>query len=77
VKYVLSKWKKPMMKANLDEIGSATWLLIDGKNKVGMISDKLSEQFGEKIHPVHDRVTQFLTHLFRNGFISFVELERK
>lgn len=77
VKYVLSKWKKPLMKANLDEFGSAAWVLIDGTNKVGYISEKLLEKFGEKIEPVNDRVTLYLTNLYRNGFITFVELERK
>ena len=77
VKYVLSKWKKPYMKANLDEFGSAVWLMIDSKNKVGNISEKLLEQFGERIQPVNDRLTFFLTHLYRNGFITFIELERK
>ena len=71
------RWKKPFIKANLDGLGSAVWLAIDGKRKVGAISEELTSQFGDTIQPVNDRLTMFLTHLFRNGFISFLELERK
>ena len=67
----------PFIKANLDEIGSVTWKLIDGDSNVTIIAEKLTEHFGEKIHPVYDRLTAFLTQLYNNGFISFNEFERK
>jgi hypothetical protein len=68
---------KKYIRANLDEFGSATWLEIDGVSSVGKISEKLLNKFGEKIQPVHHRVTKFMTELFRAGFIKFIELERK
>lgn len=64
------------IRANLDEIGSATWLLIDGKSNVRTISSILLESFGERIEPVNDRLTMFLTQLYQNGFISFNELQK-
>jgi len=76
-KYLQPKLKSPYIRANLDEFGSATWLLMDGKTKVDSIADKLTEQFGESIQPVHPRLTFFLTHLYKAGFITFNELERK
>lgn len=68
--------RSKFIKANLDEIGSATWLLIDGKNKVETISQRLLEQFGERIEPINERLTSFLTQLYHNGFISFNELQK-
>ena len=76
-KYLQPKLKNPFIRANLDEFGSATWLLMDGKTKVDIIAEKLTEQFGESIQPVHPRLTFFLTHLYKAGFITFNELERK
>ncbi len=75
-KYLLPKKKSKYVKVTLDEIASGTWLLIDGKNKVTEIADKLAGQFGDKVQPVNDRVTQFLTQLYHNGFISFNELKK-
>lgn len=69
--------RSPFIKANLDEFGSETWLLMDGENKVELIADKLNEKFGDRIHPVIGRLTTFLTQLYKNGFISFKEIERK
>ncbi len=69
--------RSPYIKANMDEFGSETWLLMDGENKVEFIADKLTEKFGERIQPVLGRLTTFLTNLYKNGFISFKEIERK
>ena len=72
----LSKRKSPYIRANLDKFGSAVWLMIDGKNRVCDIAESLTEKFGDEIQPVHDRLTLFLTQLYRNGFISFNELKK-
>ena len=69
--------RSPFIRANLDEFGSETWLLMNGENKVEIIADKLTEKFGDRIHPVLGRLTTFLTQLYKNGFISFKEIERK
>ena len=75
-KYV-NKWLKyPYIKANLDEFGTSVWLLMNGENKVDYIGNKLTEQFGERIEPVYDRLTLFLTQLYQAGFIKFKETER-
>lgn len=69
--------KSPYIRANFDELGSAVWLLIDGKAKVYEIADKLTEEFGEKIHPVNERLLMHLTSLYHKGLISFNELKGK
>jgi hypothetical protein len=75
VKYLLPKMRSPNLKIKLDEIGSETWMLLDGEKKVNDISGKLQEKFGEKIHPVNERLTTFLTQLYKQKFISFKEIK--
>jgi hypothetical protein len=68
--------RSQFIKANLDEFGSATWLLIDGNRKVERIGAELLDKFGDKVEPVYDRLTRFLTDLHRYNFISFIELKK-
>jgi len=75
-KLLQPRLKNKYIKANLDEFGSATWLLINGNNSVTRIGELLTEKFGEQIQPVYDRLILFLTQLYNAGFISFKELER-
>lgn len=76
-KYLQPRLKYKYLKADLDEFGSATWLKINGKNKVIDIAEQLTEQFGDEIQPINKRLTMFLTQLYKAGFISFNEIERK
>lgn len=74
-KYILPKMRDPYIRANLDEFGSETWALIDGKRTVRDISFELLRKFGDKIEPVNERLTTFLSQLFKFGFITFNELK--
>lgn len=75
-KFIQPRLKSKHIKANLDEIGSAVWLAIDGSKSVLNISKDMEMKFGEKIAPVYERVTMFMTELYRNGFIYFKELKK-
>jgi hypothetical protein len=74
VKFIVPKLKTPMMGIKLDEFGSETWLQIDGEKKVEEIAKNLFIKFGEKINPVEERLTVFLSQLKDYKFISFKEL---
>jgi hypothetical protein len=65
------------VRMKLDEFGSETWLQLDGKQNVSAIGKKLVLKFGEKIEPVEERLTRFLTNLYLQGFISFNEIKAK
>jgi hypothetical protein len=69
--------KSRFFKAKLDEFGTATWLEMDGNKSVQLISSYLSQKFGEKINPVDERLTKFLTELYKYNFITFKELNTK
>lgn len=63
---------KPL-KADLDEIGSFIWPLIDGKNSVENIVKKGNEEFGEKIEPAEERICLFIRQLNQNKFIQLFQ----
>lgn len=75
-KYMLGN-RTPFIHMKLDEIGTASWLLIDGKKKVSEIIDVLIEQFGDRIMPAHDMLGKFLSQLYNNKYISFQEIQKK
>lgn len=68
--------KRPFIRANLDELGSKAWINIDGEKNVELIGKILRENYGEKVEPVYDRLTNFFTQLYRSGLISFKELKK-
>lgn len=74
-KYFEPMLKSPLIKLKLDEIGSASWLAIDGKKKVAEIAAELVQKFGDKIDPVEERLTKYLTTLYEQRFITFQEIK--
>jgi hypothetical protein len=76
VKTLSPMLKSPFVKTKFDEFGSQVWLEIDGKNKVLDISTNLKQKFGERIEPVEERLTKFLTQLYNYKFVSFNEIKK-
>ncbi len=63
--------KKPYVSdVELDEMGSAVWQQIDGKQTVFDIGEKLKEKYGEKCEPVYDRLIMYLRYLVRKGWVQ-------
>ena len=74
-KFVFPKLREKKIKMQLDELGSATWLLMDGQKNVEQICRNLQEKFGEKINHAEERVTKFMTQLYSCKYINFIELK--
>ena len=77
---ILRKWlqprlKRPFLKIKLDEIGSAVWLLCDGKRTVKDIAQPLQERFRDSIEPCYDRLGVFLRQLEGARFIRYINYE--
>jgi hypothetical protein len=77
---LLRRWfeprlRNPLLKVKLDRIGSATWLLIDGKRNVKEIAAGLRERFGEEIEPCYDRLGLFMRQLEGSHFICFINVK--
>ena len=76
VKTLAPMLKSPFVKTKFDEFGSQVWLEIDGKKKVLDISTNLRQMFGDRIEPVEERLTKFLTQLYNYKFVSFNEIKK-
>lgn len=59
VKFNIPKYKK----IEFDEYCSTVFLLIDGKRTVKEIGESLDKRFGNKVHPLYERLLIFLNHI--------------
>lgn len=63
--------KKPKISyIHLDEMGNFIWPLIDGTHTVTDIGNAVEVHFGEKAHPLWERLSQYLATLQNYGFIT-------
>ncbi len=63
-------------KIKLDDIGSAVWLLCDGKRTVREIGDALGERFRERLEQQrYERLGTFFQQLERGRFVCYENLE--
>ena len=74
VKFLVPRLKSKNLRFSLDEVGSETWLLINGRNKVSDMFSSLRSKFGDNMPQVEERVTKFLTDLHLHDVIKFKEL---
>ncbi|NLH60584.1 MAG: PqqD family protein [Ignavibacteriales bacterium] len=74
VRFLVPRLKSKNLRISLDEIGSETWLLINGNNNVSEICSSLRMKFGDDMKQVEERVTKFLTDLHQHDVIKFKEL---
>lgn len=64
--------KKPKISyIHLDENGSFIWPLIDGEKTIFEIGEAVEEHFGEKAHPLYERLAQYFKTLEKYGFVEF------
>ena len=64
--------KKPKVSyIHLDELGSFVWQSMDGKNDITKIGVLVEEHFGEKAHPVYERLVKYFVMLQNAGFVEF------
>lgn len=53
-------------KITLDEYSSEVFTQIDGVKSIKGIGEKLDNKFGEKVHPLYERLLVFLNHINTN-----------
>ena len=56
---------------HLDENGSFVWPLIDGEKDITAIGKLVDEHFGEKSHPLYERLFKFFKILYSYKFIGW------
>ncbi len=63
------KFKIPeYRKITLDEYGSYVFSQIDGKKTVKDIGESLELKFGDKVHPLYERLLLYLNHIEVNCY---------
>ncbi|HUT77444.1 MAG TPA: PqqD family protein [Polyangia bacterium] len=72
---VMARWLQPRIQrkffhVRLDEVGTATWQLIDGSRSVGDICEALFELFGERVEPRFERGAKFIRQLERGEMVA-------
>lgn len=72
----LLKWialklgKSEFVRVNLDERGAGVWHLIDDTRNVEQIGKRLEKDADETDQQMYDRLTEFISILARNKFIT-------
>jgi hypothetical protein len=72
-----SSRKGEFIHIHLDKIGSEIWNMIDGNMTVLVICNEMKNKHPDKLQPAEEtekRVTEFLSLLYRERYISFREL---
>jgi len=57
----------------LDQMGSASWLLLDGERSVAQVAELLRERFGEAVEPVEERLGHLVRVFRREGLVAYPE----
>jgi len=57
----------------LDQMGSASWLLLDGERSVAQVAELLRERFGEEVEPVEERLGHLVRVFRREGLVAYPE----
>ena len=68
--------KSPVIRMKLDEIGTTAWLAMDGKKSVGDIAKIMVDKLGDKVDPIEERLPKFITLIYEQKYISFVEITK-
>ena len=56
---------------HLDELGSFVWPLMDGKTSITELGKLVDAAFGEKAHPLYERLAQYFRSLDSDHFIEW------
>ena len=64
--------KKPKIShIHLDEMGSFIWSLLDGEKNIIELGKMVEEHFGEKAHPLYERLAKYFQILDSYHFIEW------
>jgi hypothetical protein len=74
-RWLLPRLKRPFFRVELDDVGSALWLLCDGNRNVKEIARGMRERFAERIEPCYERMGLFFQQLEGARFITYKNLD--
>lgn len=62
---------------HLDEMGSFIWPLLDGQKNIIEIGKLVEEHFGEKAHPLYERLARYFQIMESYRFVEWKEFQKK
>ena len=74
-RWLLPRLKRPFFRVELDDVGSALWLLCDGNRNVKEIARVMRERYEERIEPCYERMGLFFQQLEGARFITYTNLD--
>jgi len=57
----------------LDEVGSFAWLSFDGRRTVAEVATLMTQEFGDQVDPVEERLAHHVWTLRKEGFLVYPE----
>ncbi len=63
--------KPPVSYIHLDELGSFIWPLLDGEKTIYSLGEAVEAAFGEKAHPLYERLVKYFQILESYHFIEW------
>ncbi|MBQ9112258.1 MAG: PqqD family protein [Clostridia bacterium] len=67
-------FRKPKVShIHLDELGSFVWPVMDGEKTIFDIGKEVDEHFGEKAHPLYERLAKYFQILDSYHFVEWNE----
>ncbi|MCR6514004.1 PqqD family peptide modification chaperone [Clostridium sp. LY3-2] len=67
LKFKIPKYKK----TKLDDFGSTVFLELNKNKTVREVGEALELKFGEKVHPLYERLLVFINHIYLN--LNYIE----
>ena len=58
-------------KLRLDELGAFAWLHLDGRRTVQEVADLMTEEFGDEVQPVEERLGHLIWLFRREGLVGY------
>ena len=62
---------------HLDEMGSFIWPLLDGKRNIIELGKLVEDHFGEKAHPLYERLARYFQIMDSYHFINWLSTKQK
>lgn len=69
--------KPKVSRIELDDFGTFVWKQMDGQKSVYEIGKMIKEKFGTEAEPVFERLAQFIKILHKNGFVVYINKQKK
>ncbi len=69
-RWLASKLGDSFYRIRLDDVGTFIWKACDGETPLTEISERLRQEFGERVEPAEERLARFVQSMLRSRMIG-------